>query len=72
MNLNMKKVKEIMKKEGISNSDFAKRFGIHRSYVYNAISGVAIPGRKFFAAWASFCKIYGLNFMDFIEFNDNY
>lgn len=72
MNLNMNKVKEILEKEGISNSDFAKRFGIHRSYVYNAISGVAVPGRKFFAAWASFCKIYGLNFMDFIVFNDNY
>lgn len=72
MNLDMVKVKAILDKEGISNSDFAKRFGIHRSYVYNAISGAAIPGRKFFAAWACFCKIYGLDFLDFIIFTDNY
>ncbi len=71
MRLDMMKVKSILDKEGISNSDFAKRFGIHRSYVYNAISGAATPGRKFFAAWASFCRIYGLNFLDFIIFDCN-
>ena len=70
MELDVEKVKETLENEGISYTDFAKKFGIHRSYVYNAISGAAVPGRKFFAAWASFCRLYGLDFLDYVIFYD--
>lgn len=71
MNLNIKKAREILCKYNISSSDFAARFGIHRSYVYNALNGVATPGRKFFAAWAKFCRLFELDFLDFIDFEDD-
>lgn len=71
MNLNIKKAKETLYKYNITSSDFATRFGIHRSYVYNTLNGVATPGRKFFAAWAKFCRLFGLNFLDFIDFEDD-
>ena len=70
MNLNIQKAKETLNKYNISGTDFAARFGIHRSYVYNAMNGNATPGRKFFAAWAKFCRLFGLNFLDYIEFDD--
>lgn len=70
MNLNIQKAKETLNKYNISGTDFAARFGIHRSYVYNAMNGNVTPGRKFFAAWAKFCRLFGLNFLDYIEFDD--
>lgn len=70
MELDIEKVKDTLQSEGVSYSDFAKKFGIHRSYVYNAISGAAVPGRKFFAAWANFCRLYELNFLDYVIFYD--
>ncbi len=70
MELDMKKVKEILDAENISYNDFAIKFGIHRSFIYNAVNGAATPGRKFFAAWARFCKLYELNFLDYIIFHD--
>lgn len=70
MNLNIEKARDILNKYGISGTEFAQRFGIHRSYVYNAMNGVATPGRKFFAAWAKFCKLFGLDFLDFIIFDE--
>lgn len=71
MNLNIKKAKEILCKYNITSSDFAARFGIHRSYVYNALNGTATPGRKFFAAWAKFCRLFELDFLDFIDFEED-
>lgn len=71
MNLNIQKAKEVLEKYEISGTDFAARFGIHRSYVYNAMNGTVTPGRKFFAAWAKFCKLFDLNFLDFIIFDED-
>ena len=70
MKLDIKKAKEVLEKYNISGTDFALRFGIHRSYVYNAMNGTVTPGRKFFAAWAKLCKLYELDFIDFIIFED--
>lgn len=71
MNLNIKKAREILCRYNITSSDFAARFGIHRSYVYNALNGTATPGRKFFAAWAKFCRLFELDFLDFIDFEED-
>ncbi|MBP3348548.1 MAG: helix-turn-helix transcriptional regulator [Clostridia bacterium] len=70
MLLDISKAREALFNCGISYADFAKRFGIHRSYLYNAMNGIATPGRKFFAAWARFCRLYELDFLDFIIFDE--
>ncbi len=71
MNLNMQKVKQALEENNVTGTQFAIRFGIHRSFVYNAMSGAVTPGRKFFAAWAKFCKVFELNFLDFIDFEED-
>lgn len=71
MNLDVKKAKKVLDNYGITGSEFALRFGIHRSYVYNTMNGTATAGRKFFAAWAKFCKLFGLEFLDFIIFDED-
>ncbi len=71
MNLNIQKVRDILNNYGITGIQFSRRFGIHSSYVYNALNGNVVPGRKFFAAWAKFCKLYELNFLDYIDFDED-
>ena len=70
MRLNISKAKKALFEADLSYADFATRYGIHRSYLYNAFDGVAMPGRKFFGAWAKFCKDYNLDFLDFFIFED--
>ena len=70
MNLDVKKAKMEFEKSGLTPTQFSKLFGIHRSYVYNTFSVAAVPGRKFFAAWAKFCAEFELNFFDFFVFDN--
>lgn len=70
MRIDVKKVNEALLKSGISYDGFAEKFGIHRTYVYNVVNGIAEPGRKFFGAWYKFCKAYELDFMGFFIFDD--
>ena len=71
MNLNVTKVKQTLDALRISKNDFSIKFGIHRSYLYNVLNGTVVAGRKFFAAWAKFCNLFELNFIDYFDFDDN-
>lgn len=70
MRLDIAMVKAALFKCGRQYRDIAKQYGIHFSYIYNAVSGKAEPGRKFFGFWARFCRDNNLDFLDFVIFED--
>ncbi len=71
MRLDTEKAKTVLEENEVTLNDFAMRFGIHRSYAYNVMNGTVEAGRKFFAAWAKFCRLFELDFLSFFIFDED-